>query len=174
MFSLRKKLQNVNAYQNKRTISTKHTATLLRTPSNPMALLTYCNRVTKSNEKSEKRSICKREVPKGKRCSYWLPQTVFSGEFSMKHIPTLLCTTCCTHLVVQKSQIIVGEYVNKCLLTSPGNLRVKSYSVTIVTPVWCLVGRLFIISSMVSLPFSVGGGCRMRAGEFGGKPNESI
>lgn len=62
----------------------------------------------------------------------------------------------------------------KRLFTSSGNMRVKSYSVTIVTPVWCLVGRLFTISFMVSLPFSVGGGCRMRAGELGGKPSESI
>lgn len=53
-------------------------------------------------------------------------------------------------------------------------MRVKSYSVTIVTPVWCLEGRLFIISFMLNLPFSVGGGCRMRAGELGGKPSESI
>ena len=53
-------------------------------------------------------------------------------------------------------------------------MRVRSYTVAIVTPAWCLVGRLFMTSFMVTEFFLVGGGCRMRAGEFGGKPNVSI
>ena len=59
-------------------------------------------------------------------------------------------------------------------LTSSGKMRVRSYTVAIVTPAWCLVGRHFMTSFVVTEPFFVGGGCRIRAGEFGGKPNESI
>ena len=62
----------------------------------------------------------------------------------------------------------------KEMLTSSGKIRVKSYTVAIVTPAWCFVARLCIISFIDNLPFSVGGGCRIRAGEFGGKPKVSI
>ena len=59
-------------------------------------------------------------------------------------------------------------------VTSSGNMRVKSYTVAMVTPAWCLVGKHFITSFIVTLFFLVGGGCRIRAGAFGGKPKVSI
>lgn len=53
-------------------------------------------------------------------------------------------------------------------------MRVKSYTVAMVTPAWCFVGKHFMTSFMVTTPFLVGGGCRIRAGAFGGKPKVSI
>ena len=52
-------------------------------------------------------------------------------------------------------------------------MRVKSYTVAIVSDTWCLVARHFIKCSIVTTPFFVGGGWRIRAGEFGGKPYTS-
>ena len=52
-------------------------------------------------------------------------------------------------------------------------MRVKSYTVAIVSDTWCLVARHFIKCCIVTTPFFVGGGWRIRAGEFGGKPYTS-
>ena len=82
--------------------------------------------------------------------------------------------------IQRKYWIIAKDYKTSCSphnhvkFTSSGKIRVKSYTVAIVTPAWCLVGRHFMTSFVVTEFFFVGGGCLMRAGEFGGKPNVSI
>ena len=58
--------------------------------------------------------------------------------------------------------------------TSSEKIRVRSYTVAMVTDDWCLVARHFMRSSIPTMPFFFGGGWRMSAGEFGGKPYTSI
>lgn len=58
--------------------------------------------------------------------------------------------------------------------TSSEKMRVKSYTIAIMRDAWCFVARHFMRSFNVTTPFFIGGGWRIRAGEFGGKPYTSI